>query len=72
MWCKVYPDGSFSPNLDKLKVGDSVLAKGPKGRFDYRRNMKRHIGASCLLGGGVSALATLTASWEPCFRLQAL
>ena len=41
----MYPDGKFSPNLDKLKVGDSVLAKGPKGRFDYKRNMKRHIGA---------------------------
>ena len=41
----MYPDGKFSPNLDKLKVGDSVLAKGPKGRFDYQRNMKRHIGA---------------------------
>lgn len=35
----------MSQHLDKMVLGDCILAKGPKGRFTYTRNMKRHIGA---------------------------
>jgi hypothetical protein len=35
----------MSQHLDKMVLGDCILAKGPKGRFTYARNMKRHIGA---------------------------
>ena len=40
----MYPDGKLTTGLDKLKEGETVMVKGPKGRFDYRCNMKRHIG----------------------------
>lgn len=42
---QVYPEGRMSQHLDKMVLGDCILAKGPKGRFTYQRNMKRHIGA---------------------------
>jgi NAD(P)H-flavin reductase len=32
--------------MDALKLGDTLAFKGPKGRFRYSRNMKKHIGAS--------------------------
>ena len=47
----------MSQHLDKMVLGDCILAKGPKGRFTYARNMKRHIGAP-------PACSTLA----PCFR----
>ena len=46
---KVYPTGRVTPVLDSLKVGDSVSAKGPKGRFVYRSNMAEEVG---LVAGG--------------------
>jgi cytochrome-b5 reductase len=41
---KVYPSGKMTQVMDKMKVGDSMLMKGPRGRFQYTRNMKRAIG----------------------------
>lgn len=41
---KVYPGGKMTQIMDKMKVGDSMLMKGPRGRFQYSRNMKRAIG----------------------------
>lgn len=41
---KVYPSGKMTQIMDKMKVGDSMLMKGPRGRFQYTRNMKRAIG----------------------------
>eukprot|EP00877_Chromochloris_zofingiensis_P000050 jgi/Chrzof1/10045/Cz04g25060.t1 len=43
---KVYPTGKMSQILDKLTVGDTMLMKGPRGRFQYQRNMKRAFGES--------------------------
>lgn len=42
---QVYPQGRMSVHLDKLKIGDTMLFKGPKGRFQYTPNMKGKIGA---------------------------
>lgn len=42
---QVYPEGRMSQHLDKMVLGDCILAKGPKGRFTYSRNLQRHIGA---------------------------
>lgn len=44
---QVYPEGKMSQHLDSMVLGDCILAKGPKGRFVYERNMKRNIGARC-------------------------
>jgi len=41
---KVYPQGKMTQVMDKMKVGDTMLMKGPRGRFQYQRNMKRAIG----------------------------
>jgi cytochrome-b5 reductase len=49
---KLYEQGKMSQVLAKLKVGDTMLMKGPRGRFTYKRNMKRAIGARRFLGGG--------------------
>lgn len=46
---KVYPTGRVTPTLDSLKIGDFILAKGPKGRFTYKANMAEEIG---LIAGG--------------------
>lgn len=46
---KVYPAGRVTPALDSLKIGDAVLAKGPKGRFSYKENMADEVG---LVAGG--------------------
>jgi cytochrome-b5 reductase len=46
---KVYPTGRVTPALDSLKIGDCILAKGPKGRFTYKPNMAEEIG---LVAGG--------------------
>jgi len=32
---KVYPDGNLTPRLDALKIGDHILARGPKGTIRY-------------------------------------
>lgn len=42
---KVYPEGKMSQHVDKLSINDSILMRGPKGKFKYSRNMKRKIGA---------------------------
>lgn len=46
---KLYPQGKMSQALSKLRVGDAMLMKGPRGRFAYARNMKRAIG---MVAGG--------------------
>lgn len=35
----------MSQYMDHLRIGQELDFKGPKGRFDYSRNMKRCIGA---------------------------
>ena len=32
---KVYPRGTFTSLLSALKIGDTVEAKGPRGRMEY-------------------------------------
>lgn len=46
---KLYPQGKMSQVLSRMKVGDSMQMKGPRGRFSYARNMKRAIG---MVAGG--------------------
>eukprot|EP00210_Caulerpa_lentillifera_P006855 g6552.t1 len=46
---KLYPQGLMSQHLMKLKLGDRMKMKGPKGKFKYKTNMKRSIG---MLAGG--------------------
>ncbi len=41
--------GKMSQAIVKLKEGESMLMKGPKGRLTYQLNMKKHIG---MLAGG--------------------
>jgi hypothetical protein len=41
---KLYPQGKMSQILAKMKVGDTMLMKGPRGRFQYTRNMKKALG----------------------------
>lgn len=41
---KVYPQGKMGQALDKMNIGDKLMLKGPRGRFQYQRNMKRSIG----------------------------
>jgi ferredoxin-NADP reductase len=35
---EVYPQGLMSQHLDHLKIGDSILVQGPKGRLTYLGN----------------------------------
>jgi hypothetical protein len=64
---KVYPSGKMTQHMDKMKVGDTMLMKGPRGRFQYTRNMKRAIGetqapaaaAAGWKGGGLCWIAVL-------------
>lgn len=41
---KVYPDGKMSQHLDKMKVGQTMLFKGPKGRYTYETGSLDAIG----------------------------
>lgn len=41
---KVYDQGKMTQVMDKMAVGDTMLMKGPRGRFQYTRNMKKAIG----------------------------
>jgi cytochrome-b5 reductase len=41
---KIYPNGKMTQIMDKMVVGDTMLMKGPRGRFQYSRNMKKAIG----------------------------
>lgn len=46
---KVYPEGRMSQAMDALAIGDSLMFKGPKGRFEYTPSGKRAYG---MLAGG--------------------
>jgi hypothetical protein len=46
---KVYEHGKLSRHLHSLKVGDTIEARGPIGRFQYTPNKFRHM--SFLVGG---------------------
>ena len=41
---KVYAEGKMSQHVDQLSINDSVLMKGPKGKFKYTPNMKDSLG----------------------------
>ncbi len=43
---KVYPEGKMSQHLDKMEVGQTILFKGPKGRYQYQQGSLRAIGKS--------------------------
>lgn len=43
---KVYPEGKMSQHIDQLSINDTILMRGPKGKFKYTANMKECIGAS--------------------------
>lgn len=46
---KVYPEGKMSQHLDKMEVGQTMLFKGPKGRYQYQQGSLNAIG---MLAGG--------------------
>lgn len=46
---KTYAQGNISLFLDKLKVGQNVRVRGPKGQFKYDENLTHHIG---MIAGG--------------------
>ncbi|KZV75599.1 NADH-cytochrome b5 reductase [Peniophora sp. CONT] len=46
---KAYEKGNISRYIGLLKVGDHVRIKGPKGQFNYRAGLSRHIG---MIAGG--------------------
>lgn len=46
---KVYEKGQMSQYFDRMKIGDAIEVRGPKGRFVYTPNMKFAIG---MLAGG--------------------
>lgn len=55
---KLYEQGKMSQVLAKMKVGDSMLMKGPRGRFSYTRNMRRAFG---MIAGGTGI--------TPCYQV---
>ncbi|KAM0196143.1 hypothetical protein ACHAPI_006170 [Fusarium lateritium] len=46
---KAYPQGNISPHIAKLKQGDKIRVRGPKGAFMYTPNMVRRFG---MIAGG--------------------
>lgn len=46
---KVYDKGAMSQYIDKLKIGDHLDVRGPKGLFVYKPNMLKSIG---MVAGG--------------------
>lgn len=56
---KVYPGGEMSQYVDKLDIGDRISVRGPKGKFSYRRNMKKALGGFGLVCNCVSLLLDL-------------
>lgn len=46
---KSYPQGNISAHMDKLRVGDTMKFRGPKGAMVYTPNMCKHIG---MIAGG--------------------
>eukprot|EP00871_Galdieria_phlegrea_P005310 jgi/Galph1/5780/GphlegSOOS_G4531.1 len=60
LFLKVYPApyGQMSRYLDSLKMGEYIEFRGPKGKFEYRTNMKKHFGI--IVGGtGITAVFQL-------------
>lgn len=41
---KVYPEGKMSQHLEKLEIGQTMLFKGPKGRYQYQQGSLQAIG----------------------------
>jgi cytochrome-b5 reductase len=46
---KIYPNGKMTNFVDGLKIGECINVRGPKGRFQYTKNMYKNIG---MLAGG--------------------
>ncbi|KAL9648960.1 hypothetical protein ABK040_008340 [Willaertia magna] len=46
---KIYPKGLMTQYLENMKIGDSILVAGPKGRFSYEKNKYKKIG---MIAGG--------------------
>jgi hypothetical protein len=44
MYLQVYPEGRMSQTMDKLKIGDKLEFRGPRGRFGLELNEKRALG----------------------------
>lgn len=46
LWCgmQVYPEGRMSQTMDKLKIGDKLEFRGPRGRFALDLNERRALG----------------------------
>ena len=40
---KIYPDGKFSPLLNKTKVEDRLAISGPFGHFNYRKELANEL-----------------------------
>jgi len=53
---KVYEKGAMSQHIDKLKVGDFLEVRGPKGLFVYKPNMVKAIG---MVAGGTGVTPML-------------
>ena len=59
---KVYPQGKMSQHVDQLSINQSILMRGPKGRFQYARGMKRALGTMQLSSGTTEIKCTALAS----------
>jgi cytochrome-b5 reductase len=46
---KTYPEGLMSGHLEQLAVGRTILARGPKGTFQYSRGLTPHL---LMIAGG--------------------
>lgn len=53
---KVYEKGAMSQYIDKLKVGDYLDVRGPKGLFEYKPNMVKEFG---MIAGGTGVTPML-------------
>jgi len=46
---KIYPQGKMTNHVDKLSIGGKIDVSGPKGKFEYKKNMYKEIG---MIAGG--------------------
>lgn len=46
---KAYEQGNISKYLSKLNEGDSIMVKGPKGKFNYTKDLSPHL---LMIAGG--------------------
>ncbi|UZJ51898.1 hypothetical protein CBS101457_001218 [Exobasidium rhododendri] len=46
---KTYPQGNISQHVSKLRIGDPLQVKGPKGQMKYSPDLAKHIG---MIAGG--------------------